>query len=235
VRVRRLGDEIARYATDLLGIKFEIVCKHFAPETIYERANVRFMPEEDQALAWEAIALLKSEYACYRVEVKPEAVAMADFAAMKQDRAEALETLVTFFQATAPIAQQFPATAPGFLKMAKWMIAGVRGSSEMEGVFDAMIQQAEQAAAQPQEQKPDPKMQAEQMKLQGAQLKAQADIQKEQLKHQQKLIEIQAETAAHDQQEQSQANWNTREAMQKGLIQRALKPQGTPEPGGFPR
>ncbi len=235
VRVQRLQDEIARFATNLLKVKAEIVAKHFSPETIYARANVRFMAEEDQALAQEAIALLKSDIACYRVEVKPEAVALADFAATKQERAEALETLVTFFQATAPIAQQFPATAGGFLEMAKWMVAGVRGSSEMEGIFDRMIQQAEQAAAQPQQQKPDPKMQAEQMKLQGAQLKAQADLSKEQMKHQNKLVEIQAETAAHDQQEQSQAMWNTREAAQKGMIQRALKPPEAPKPGGFPR
>lgn len=238
VRIQRLQDEIARYATDLLCIKFEIIAKHFAPETIYERANVRFMSQEDQAIAWEAIALLKSEYSCYRVEVKPEAVALADFAAMKQERAEALETLVTFFQATAPIAQQLPATAPGFLKMAKWMVAGVRGSSEMEGVFDAMIQQAEQAAeaakANPQ-QPSNPQLEAEKAKQQTAAAKGQFDLQKEQMKHQNKLMEIQAETVAHDQQEQSQANWNTKEAMQKGLIQRALKPPEAPKPGGFPR
>jgi hypothetical protein len=239
VRIQRLQDEIARFATDLLKIKAEIIAKHFSPETIYARANVRFMPEPDQAIAMEAIELLKSDISCYRVEVKPEAVALAEGSAMKQERGELLGTLTAYFQAMQPIVQAMPGATPYLLKIAQWTVAGVRGSSQIEGVFDQMIQQAEQAAEQaaknPQATPPDPKVQAETIKAQVAQGKGQADIQKEQMKHQNKLVEIQAETAAHDQQEQSQASWNTKEALQKGLIQRMLKPPEAPKPGGFSR
>ncbi len=238
VRIQRLQDEIARFATDLLKIKAEIIAKHFAPETIYERANVRFMPLADQKIAQEAIALLQSDISCYRVEVKPEAVALADFSAMKQERGELLTTLTAYFQAMQPIAAQMPQAIPHLLKIAQWTVAGVRGSSQIEGVFDQMIQQAEdaakQAAANPQQAPPDPKVQAENIKAQVAMGKAQADLQKEQMKHTNKLQEIQAETMAHDQQEQSQAQWNVREATQKGMIQRALKPLDALKPGGLP-
>jgi hypothetical protein len=114
------------------------------------------------------------------------------------------------------------------LQAAQWMIAGMRGSSGLESAFDAAAKSAQKQLEQPQQAPPDPKQQVEQMKLQGAQMKISGDLQKEQLKHQNKLQEIQAETAAHDAQEQSQARWNTVEATQKGLIQKSLKPQERP-------
>lgn len=236
VRIQRLQDEIARFVTDTLRIKAEIVCKHFAPETIYQRANVRFMPEADRAIAMEAIALLKSDFACYRIEVKPEAVALADFAQMKAERMEVLTTLTGFATAIQPIAASMPGSLPYLLEVAKWAVAGVRGSSQIEGVLDQMIEAAEQAAKNPQPQAADPKLQAEQVKLQGVQMKAQSDIQKEQLKQQGDLVRIQAEVQADAQREETQAAWNVREATQKALVTHALK-QSEPKankPGGVP-
>jgi hypothetical protein len=227
VRIQRLQDEIARFATDTLRIKGEIVCKHFAPETIYERANVRFMPEADEQIAMQAIALLKSDFACYRIEVKPEAVALADFAQMKAERLEALTTLTGFAGAIQPLVAAMPASLPYLLKIAQWCLAGIRGSSQIEGVFDQMIQAAEtaaeQAAANPQAAPPDPKVQAEQLKQQTVQMKAGADMQREQLKQQGDLTRIAAEVQADASREETQAMWNVRESTQKAVVTHALK------------
>lgn len=72
------------------------------------------------------------------------------------------------------------------------------------------------------------------MKMQGDQMKAQSDMQREQFKLQGDITKIQAETEAHAQQEQVQAEWNTREAAQKALITHSLKMQepAKPAPGG---
>jgi len=46
----RLGDmkrDVARYATDLLQLKAQIICQHFSPQTIMEMAAVEQMPEAD--------------------------------------------------------------------------------------------------------------------------------------------------------------------------------------------
>ncbi len=236
VRIQRLQDEIARFATDLLKIKAEIVAKHFSPETILARANVRFMPQADQQIAMEAIELLKSDISCYRVEVKPEAVALADFSAMKAERGELLETLTAYFQAMQPIAQQMPGAIPHLLKIAQWTVAGVRGSSQIEGVFDQMIQQAEQAAEQaaqnPQQAPPDPKLQAEQVKLQGVQLKAQTDMEREQFKAQAALQQGQAQVQNDAMKEENQRESNVKEAFQRKQIETMFKP---PEAaGGLP-
>lgn len=240
VRIQRLQDEIARFATDLLKIKAEIVAKHFSPETIAARANVRFMPQEDQALATQAIQLLKSDISCYRVEVKPEAVALADFAAMKAERTEVLQTLTAFFQAMAPIAAQAPDSLEHLLELAKWTVAGVRGSSQAEGIFDAMIAKAKAAAAKkaasPQQAPPDPKLQAEQLKLQGVQMKAQADMAREQFKHQAALAEGQAEVQNDAMREENQRIQNVQETAQRSQIQAAFRPPAPAPrgPGGAP-
>lgn len=236
VRVQRLQDEIARYATGLLKIKAEIVAKHFSPETIMERANVRFMPEADQQLAPQAIELLKSDISCYRVEVKPEAVALADFAAMKQERGELLSTLTAYFQAMAPIAQQMPGSLESLLEIAKWTVAGVRGSSQVEGVFDQMIAKAKQAALQaaqnPQQAPPDPKVEAERMKLGTAQFNANAKMQQEEFKLKSSLIQGQAEVQNDAQREENQRESNVKEAAQRQMVINSLKPPAT---NGVPR
>jgi hypothetical protein len=237
VRIQRLQDEIARFATDLLSIKAQIIAKHFAPETIYERANVRFMPIEDQKIAMQAIELLKSDISCYRVEVKPEAVALADFAAMKQERSEVIATLGEFFQRMMPFVQSMPAARTGVLKVGQWLIAGVRGSSQIEGVFDSMIQQSEQAEKQaaenPQAAPPDPKVVAEQMKLQGQQMKQQGDMQREQMKLRNDLVKGQADVQNDAQREENQRQSNVQEAFQRKQIEAAFPKPVAPKNGGL--
>lgn len=238
VRIQRLQDEIARFATGLLKVKAEIIARHFAPQTIFERANVRFMPEADQAMAMEAIALLQSDVSCYRVEVKPEAVALADFAAMKQERAELLQTLTGYFQAMAPIAQQMPQSLEGLLEIAKWTVAGVRGSSQIEGVFDQLIAKAKEAAAKaaanPQQAPPDPKAQAEQMKQQTVQMKGAADMEKEKFKLQASLVQGQAEVQNDAMREENQRRSNVEEFTQRQLVAAATRPPPVAgqKPGG---
>jgi hypothetical protein len=235
VRVQRLQDEIARFATGLLSIKAQIIAKHFSPETIKARANVRFMPEADQLLADEAIALLKSDISCYRIEVKPEAVALADFAAMKQERGEFLETITTYFQALAPIAQQMPDGLEELLEIGKWVAAGIRGSSQIEGVFDRMIGKAKEAAQRakenPQAPPTDPKVKAEEMKMQTAQFNAQAKMNQEQFKLQAELTKGQAEVQNDAMREENQRQSNVKEAAQRQLISNTMRPV---RPGGFP-
>lgn len=233
VRMQAMQDDFARFASEHQQIRAQLVAKFFDDQTIVQRSNAQFLP--DQQHIPEAVALIKSPaFAQYRIEVKSEAISLADFAATKAEKFEAMGTLAQVFQMGSALAQVMgPSAIPFILKMGQATIAGMRGTSDMEAAFDQAISAAEEQQKQAAQQgpPPDPKMQMEQMKLQGAQMKAQADIQKEQLKHQQKLVQIQAEVAADDQREQSQAMWNAREAAQKALIARATKLEA-PKPGG---
>lgn len=229
VRLQRLQDEIARFATDVQKLKAEIIAKHYDVPSILAQSNAEYT--FDMQLAPQAAELLKSSFAQYRIEVKPEAVSLTDFAALKQERMEVLAGLASFMQAAAPLGQQVPGSAPFLLQMMQWAVAGLRGSSGIEGVLDQAItaaQQAQEAAAQagPQQQQQDPKVMAQAMKGQQEIAKVDAELKAD-------LIRVQAETQANEQKERQQAEWNVREQAQKTAIMQAARVD-TRRSGGMP-
>jgi len=176
--VQRLQNDFARFASDVQALKAEIISKHFDPQTIVERSNIQFMVGPDQQLAQQAVALIKSDFYQYRIEVKPESVNMADMAAIKQERSEFLMAISQFFQSCLPVFQAAPWSTPFLLQTLQWAIAGFRGGSTIEGVMDQMVlaanQAAKQAAMQPPQ--PDPEMVKMQAQMQMEKQKGQIDI-----------------------------------------------------------
>jgi hypothetical protein len=211
VRVERFQREFSDFATGLLKIKAEIIAKHFDVETIVERSNMMFsadaedqkgpdgqpIPGSGKELIAQAAQLIKDKLAQYRIEVKPEAISLTDFAQMKEERVEVVGALAQLFTAAQPVLQSVGPQAAGFfLELGKWVIAGTKGSSEMEGVFDRFADQAEQAAmAPPPPPQPDPKLEATKVKSQAEIQKTGMDMQATQLEHAGRMQQIQAEMA----------------------------------------
>lgn len=233
VRMQALQDEFARFASDGQRIRAEIISKHFEPETILERSNIqRSFDGEQPQLLQQAVQLLKDEHNCYRIEVKPEAISLTDFAAMKAEGMEVLGGLTGFVQSAAPLAQQLPGSLPFLLKMLQWTMSRLRGASTIEGVIDQAITHAEQAAAAqaaaPQQPPPpDPKLVA-------AQQKAQLDGQREQQKLQADLVRMNAEVQAENQKQQNQTEWNVKEDVARQSIKQGLGASGVPAPTPTP-
>lgn len=177
VRMQFRQQEFARFASDLLALKAEIIAKHFDPETIVKGANVQFMHGVDQQVAQKAVQMIKDDVYQYRVEVKPEAISMADYAAVKQERSEMLTAVATFLQSSMPVMQAQPIMTPMLLQMLQWALAGFRGGSTIEGVIDqtiAQIQAQMQAQAQ-QGPQPNPEMMKIQMEMKARQQEMQID------------------------------------------------------------
>ena len=65
--------------------------KLFSDESILARANVRWMVPADQAFVQGAMQLLRDQFSCYRIIVKPEAISLTDYAALKQERTEIIQ------------------------------------------------------------------------------------------------------------------------------------------------
>ena len=213
VRVQKMQEEFASFVSELMRIKAEIISRHFEPMTIATQSNMQ--TTVDAQMLPQAITLIKNpDIAQFKVEIKPESLAMTDFAMLKQERSDFINAVATFLQSSAPLIEQEPASKPFLMKILQWTLAGYKGSQEIEGVIDQTIQTLEQQAQQGQQEKPDPeqmKLQAqqqlEQMKLQGELQKIQAkmqselqlrnndmkaDIQTAQMQHQAKMAEIQA-------------------------------------------
>jgi hypothetical protein len=194
-RVQEMQNEFARFASDCQRIKAEIISKHFDPETILERSNAKYITGIDPM---QAIQLIKSDIYQYRIEVKPESVAMADMSAVKQERAEFLMAVSQFLQSSAPVTQAAPWSAPFLLQMLQWSMAGFRGGATIEGVLDQMVMTANQQlkAAQSQPPPPNPDVMKAQMDMQIAQQQAQMDMKMKQVEMQMRQQEIQMDLMA---------------------------------------
>ena len=180
IRIEALQNEFARWVSDLQGLKAEIIAKHFQPYCILQQSNIMATP--DAPLADKAVELIKAPGASrWRITVRPETLAIADYAQLKQERTEYLMGVAQFMQSAAPMVEMKPESAPFMMKLMKWGMAGFRGSSEIEGVMDQAISAMEKA---PPQQKPDP----EQMKAQAEMQKMQMEMQMAQQDHQAKMM-----------------------------------------------
>jgi len=201
IDVQALQDEFARFASDLESLKAEVIAKHFEPQTIMQQANAEFVPMADKQLVMPAIQLIKSPDIRFRVKIRPETIAMIDYAQLKQERTEFLTAMATYLQSAQAVVQAVPGSLPILLEMLKWGMAGFKGSDYMEGTMDQAIQMAQNAPPQGQQddgkaQEGQIKLQIEQAKQQTEQMKIQGDMQKIQAKSQADMQNIQAKLQA---------------------------------------
>ena len=210
VRMQALQEQFADFASSLMRLKAQVICQHFSPQTIAQQANVQHMNKADQQFIEPAMALIKSmPELLWRIEIKSENLAMVDYAILKSERTEFLMAMSQFIQAAMPLGQIEPSSIPFLLEMMKWAMAGFKGSNEIEGVMDQLLEQAQQMLQQKAEQPPEPSPEEKaaqadaeadkakhgmQMELQ--QSKVQGDLQKENAKLKTKMEEIQAQLEA---------------------------------------
>ncbi len=184
IRIQALQEEFAQFASNLVGLKAEIISKHFEMESIAKLAGVVSMQEADKDLILPAIKLIKDfQDAKLRVSIKSESMAMIDYQELQQKRTSFLTAIGEFVSAAAPLIEMEPAATPFLMKLMQWGLAGYKGADEIEGVIDQAVQMAEQQAKKP--DKPDP----EKARAEGA-------MALENMKHQNNMKEIQAKAEA---------------------------------------
>jgi hypothetical protein len=208
INIQALQDEFARFASDLEGLKAEVISKHFRPESIAQQANARYLPQADQDKILPALELLKSPDVQWRVDIRPESIAMIDYAQLKQERTEYLTAIATYLQSATSMAKEVPESLPLLLEFMKFGMVGFKGSDYMEGILDQAIDLAKKAPpkqddkAQQQQQLMQAQMQMEMQKIQA---KSQADMQSIQAKSQAELQKLQMEMQATQQEYQLKA------------------------------
>lgn len=190
IRVQALQDEFARFASDLMRLKAEIIGKHYQPYCIVQQSNIMSTP--DAELAQQAIQLIKDPASArWKIVVKPESLAMVDYAQLKQDRTEYINALAVFLQSAAPLIEQAKGAIGPLMELLKWGLAGFKGSNEIEGVIDKAISDFEKEKQQGGQEKPDPEMIKAQAEIQKIQMKGQMDAQEMQMNMQLKQQEHQ--------------------------------------------
>ena len=180
-RIQSLQDQFAQFATDLQALKAHVVVTQYDDKTILERSNILNTPDKD--LAPQAVQMLRSRLRDYRVIVRPEALAIQDYATLKQERSEAAGAFAQGLKACGEFEQLVPGSMPFTIEILKWTMQGFRGFATIEGVFDKGIDALKQQQSQPEPPpQPDPtemvKAQAEQTKAQASVITANTDLRK---------------------------------------------------------
>jgi hypothetical protein len=177
IRIKKLQNEVSRFASEILRIKAEISVKHYSPDTLIRRSGIVYT--DNDIFVPDAIALLKSEAGFkWRVTVQADSMAQADYDSEKKDRIEFMSAVTGYMAQAFPIAGQIPELKPVIFGLLKWGIAGFKGASDIEGMIDKQLAQLEGKPPPP--PPPDPKIQALQMKAETDQQKAQQDAQAKQ-------------------------------------------------------
>ena len=187
-RMQAFQNEFARFASDIMALKAEIISKHFSPETIVKRSNMPNLSPQDQQIAQAAVQMIKSDVYQYRVAVKPEAISMQDYAAVKQERGEMLTSVATYLQSAMPVMQAAPQLGPMLLQLLQWAVAGFRGGATIEGSIDQAVVQMQQALANPPPPQPNPEIMKAQMEAKIAQDEHQMNMQAMQVKTQTEVM-----------------------------------------------
>ncbi len=190
IRIKKLQDEVARFASDIMRIKAEIMVKHFDPNILIQKSNIMVTGNEE----WvgPAIQLLQSEEGFeWKIQVNSDTMSQADYSMEKQDRIDFMTAISGFMQQVGPMLEAAPESAPVMLGLLKWTVAGFRGARDIEGMLDKALDALQKQPEK--EEKPDPatiKAQAEQQKMEA---ELQMKQQEAQMEMQQKQAEMQME------------------------------------------
>ncbi len=220
MRLRTMQLEVARFATDLLKIKAQIMCKQFSPETLAKIGDAVSLGPDDQPMIPQAMQLLKGGTSSLRIEVEADSLVQIDEIQEKADRSEFLQAAGGFLKQAVEAGAQSPDLGLLLTEMLKFGVGGFKVGKTIEGAFDSYTEKIKQAQKNPQP-KPDPEMmkiqanaQVSQQELQfkaqldaqHLQLEMQAEQRKQELQHQQVLAQnqIEAQRAQLDSQQETQ-------------------------------
>src|SRR5574343_1630304 len=231
VRIQRLQQDVNRFAEEILTIKGDIITQHFVPEQVVKMANVQSMTPEDQQMVMPALELLmapgENEELCWRVDIQATSMAITDYAAVKNERSEFLNSVATFLQSSATVGQGAPQLIPLMLNMLQFGVAGFRVSKDIEGVFDRYIKEFEQEIeakknAPPQ---PDPEKVKAQQKDKMEKKKTQQELEIKQQEFQMEMQQRQQEFLMEMRQQQQEFALKLQQMVLEGQIKREVAVQ----------
>ena len=164
LRLRSMQEDVALYASELIRLKAQVMCRHFQPETILAYAAAGQMTPADQQLIPQAIQLLRDKpLRNFRVDIAADSLVMLDENQNKQDRMQFLQAFGGFLAQALPVGQASPQMVPMMMELLRFGMQAFKAARPIEGQIDATLQQLQQAAMQ---QQPDGEQQGKQAELQ---------------------------------------------------------------------
>jgi len=176
LRLKTTQYEVARFASDLLRMKAQIMCSLYRPEVLVAMSSMQ--SSKDAELIPQAMELLRNDVLrAFRIEVATDSMVELDEQGEKESRMEFLTAASGFLREAI---QAPPEMAPLLGEMLMFGVRSFKSGQTMEASLEQFISQATEKAKQPQPTPPDPEM----LKLQAQQQTEQGRMQLEQMKMQ---------------------------------------------------
>ena len=173
VRMNAYQRDVSFFVRDMLRIMGELMVQMYTDQKL--QAIVGTIPENDQQFLPAAMQILRSDFLLkYNIDIETDSLTQADWGLQQTQRMEFVSTLSQFIQGAMPVIESVPALGPLMLEIIKFASVGFKGSSELEGMIDAAIKAAEEAANQPAPPSP------EQQKMEAEQKRAETEMAMEQ-------------------------------------------------------
>ena len=190
MRLRAMQSDVARFATDVLCLKAQVMCSKFAPQTLVAISAAEQLSEQDKAAVPQALALLVGEkrlldpkaespnpLRAFRIEVAADSMIQMNEAAEKRDRMEFLTANGAFMEKAVQMTTQAGAAAPVIvpliMEMWKFGVTAFKVGKTVEGQFDEAADKLKEMAKNPPPPPPNPEM----MKIEAQKAKDQAELQ----------------------------------------------------------
>jgi len=182
LRLKTYQDEVAVFASELMRIKAQIICKQFQPETLLKIGGAELLNDADKPLIPQALQLLQNNpMRTFRVEVATDSMLYMDEQQEKADRVEFLAATSSFLERAIQSAQLAPELVPLMIDLLKFGVTGYRVGRTIEGQIDNVADNIKQQMSLP---KPPPPPSPDEIKAQTEQSKMQAELQLEQMRMQ---------------------------------------------------
>ncbi len=224
LRLKEMQSDVARFASDILRIKAQIMCAFYRPEALVSMSGME--GTQDAQYLPQALQLLQNDtLRAFRIEVETDSLVELDEAQEKSDRMEFLTAASGFIEKAI---QAPPELAPLLGEMLMFGVRSFKAGKGMEATLEQFIQASAEKAKQPQQPQPNPEMlklqadqQASQMSMQMEHAKMQAT---QQLEHGKFQLE-QAKMQAAQQAEQQRLAADMQAAQQKAEIDAHMEQQ----------
>lgn len=188
VRMNGYQRDVAEFVRDSVRIIAELMCQLYSDEKLSMVCGK--LPQEDQPHVPGALQILRDDYLLhYNVDIESDSLTQADWGLEQQQRMNYIQALGGFLSSAVPAAEQQPGLRPLLVQMIKFASVGFKGSNELEGVLDNVLDQLSQMPAQD-EDKPDPEQIKAQAEVEALQAKIAAERESAQLKQQMQQAEF---------------------------------------------
>lgn len=165
LRLKDKQQGVAEYATSILRLKAQIMCRKFDPKTLAAMAAVEQLKPEDQQLVPQAIALLVGQermmdpeadapnpMRSFRIEIAADTLVELDEQQEKQDRMELITAFGGYLDKAAQIGAMAPQLIPLIVEVGKFAVTAFKVGKTIEGTFDQALDSLKQQAQNPQQQ-----------------------------------------------------------------------------------